>query len=266
MIKNKRANVEIIILVILILILIVACLFVFSFSKTSSLDNFDLSSVHQTNSNRIVFEQSLYLAAEKASIKTFDEFILGEEYDYLKGRKNTGEFFNLNDRLKETFSNRFRDNFLEIFSSQVFYDNSLKYQYEMIKAGKFDTSFDGDNVTIKFYYVSTVVHDEFINIEDSTHNEIKIPLNRVGLSGFNELYFSKEKCKSILDTEEMRYCFEESLYNFDVEVFLVEDSASDFGFITTDSTSSLNLVSLKSKNDFSFKDGIRKVEIAFVSR
>ena len=263
--KNKKGDVAIVILVILVLLLCVSSWFVFSLSKSNKINTLDLTTIEKIKSNQFAFEESLSLAGERALIKTFDEFVSGNQYDYLKNRKNTGEFFALHDKLNENFALRFKENFLEYFSSQNFYANSLLVQYKSIQNGNFDVSFDGNEVVIKLDYSPLSVESDSILVDYSAPIKIKIPLNQTGLNGFNEIYLAKENCKSF-KADEMKNCFDEKLYNFDAEVYLVLDSGDEFGLVSVDSTSNLNFVHLVSKDSFSFENGIRNVNITFVPR
>ncbi len=265
LIKNKRGDAAIVFLVFMILVLFVFALYRFSTSSAISLDGFDLSKVQKLSSTKFVFEQSLYFAGQKAIIKTFDEFSKGNNYDYIKARKDTGEFFSLHDKLKENFASRFRENFIEIFSAQTSYDKSITYEYEMIKAGKFGVGFDNDNLTLSFNFSSVPDAVGLVNVQDSRFMKINISLNRINLNGFNEIYSTKEKCK-LVNASSMKDCFENGLINFNAEILPVKENAGQFRFNVVDSTSQLNIVKLTSKSSFSFVDGDRKTTLVFIPK
>ena len=265
--RNKRGDAAIVFLVFMVLVLFIFALFKFASAQTISLEGFDLSKIEKVSSTKLAFEQSLNFAAQKAAVKTFDEFSKGDNYDYIYARKSTGEFFKLHEKLKENFANRFKENFLEIFSSQTSSDKSIANEYEMIKKqkGNLDVSFDNDNISIKFNYVYAPDTVESINVQDSARIELKIPLNKIGLNGFDEIYLTKEKCKSLGDVTQIRDCFEKYLINFDAEVLPAKENAGKFGFTPIDS-STLNIVKLTSKSDFSFIDGDKNIELDFIPR
>lgn len=292
--KNKRANIPITILVFLVLSLFLTSIFVSFSSREKIYRSQNFANIQKVTSNKLLLEQNLYVVSKSALIRTFKEFSLGEgEYDYVKGRINTGEFSELHERLNGNFENRFRENFLEIIRPHNTFKGELHLWYTWLRLGKFQTFFKEDSIMLNFTYVSieesdglasTSAFENFLkelpflgssDKEDSyqrviglryrTPMEISFGFEHVGLHGFEKIYSVKETCKVFESEGEMKDCFEKKLPNFIVDVRNVSSVLEEeFPFEQRPSFEGAKLVSLKSKTHFSFDNKPEPISIYFV--
>jgi len=260
---NKKGDIAVVVLVFLIVILLVSSLFVFSF-KSAEIKNTSLYSVFKSKSNSGVVEQSISIASQRALLKTFYEFSLGKNYDYINAKKSTNEFFILHIKLNESFSLRFKENLLEEISLHNLSSNNSKFYFDDFKKGKFDVSFDGDKIELKFNY-SSLFSGNIFNVNYSEEIKVNYSLNELELNNFKEIYLAKETCKN-LDYLDMKTCYEASLSHFDVELVLESEGAQRFGITKIDSEKDLFIVHLISKDSFYFDGEKKNIEFVFVGK
>ena len=289
--KNKKANIPITILVFLVLSLFLTSILVTYSAHQKIFGNYDLSKIQKVNSNKLLLEQNVYVISKSALAKTFDEFSKGEEYDYVKDRRSTGEFFELHGRFEENFEKRFRENFLEILNSHNTYKKELLAKYVSLGNGNFQTNFEGDYLKMNFTYFSEVEQDDLvsssilknlpffgssnddssiqkiISLDYRTPVEISFNFESIGLHSFEKIYIAKEICKNFEEELEMKSCFETYLINFDAIVKNVSeyyDSVEEFPFEVLSSFEGAKLVTLNSKTRFSFDNVPEPISIYFV--
>ena len=294
--KNKKGNLPIVILVFLVLTLLLTSIFTGYFFQKNAFEKYEFEKIQEINSNKLLFEQNLYVVLKMATVKTFYEFSLGKDYDYIKNRKNTGEFFELHEMLEENFKERVKKNFLEILNSANTSQEKLYPHYTSLKRDNFDVEYLDEKLKLNFTYISANEQGEIpkssflsglwligrffeedsyrpsiISLNYKTPVEISIDFEMVSLEGFYEIYSAKENCKALEENEEIKKSIERDLPNFIVKVENVSDYVDNgekkFPFESIpEPAEEFKLVSLKTKEYFVFEDEIKQIEFIFVSR
>lgn len=294
--KNKKGNLPIVILVFLVLALLLTSIFTGYFTQKNAFKNYEIERVQIINSNKILFEQNLYVVSKAAFLKTFYEFSLGKDYDYIKNRKNTGEFFEIHERIEENFNQRFKENFLEILNLANTSQPKLELQYDSLKKGNFDLNYSNEKLKLNFTYISFNEQGEIptssflsllpivgrffessssrssvISLNYKTPIEISIDFEKISLEGFYEIYYAKENCKFLQENDIIKNCLEKHLPNFIVKVENIseyvenEEKVFPFESIPT-SEDNLKLVHLRTKEYFIFDGEIKPIEFVFVPK
>ncbi|MEK6906750.1 MAG: hypothetical protein AABW81_03950 [Nanoarchaeota archaeon] len=242
-IKNKRGDLAITLMVFLVITICLASLFLFSTSsgdvKTKIAGAFIVS---KAESRGDLAEFYIREAAESSAIKTYDSLIADEKYIQKPVNYNVDgipEFSELSNTINEDFIAEFNKNFKENFASYEFQEDYLIGLKEIVAKDEFSNSFDGKAVMVKINTLEITSSSDTESIKYIPKISVKVDFKNIGLDYFEDI----RNVKNICYNEEQ--CYNEGLNYFSASI-------------------NKDVVSLKSKKDFSIGSGFKSIGFSFV--
>ncbi len=251
--QNKRGDVAILLLVVLVLLVTMTTIFTLvtssekveiKISNTRFIENFYLK--------QDLAEFYIGQAGEKAIVKTYKEFVEGDDYINNPIRsEGEVEFGEIHSKLNENFRDKFRENFKTEFSYD-FENNYLKNLRGIIIDDDFEVIVDSGILTIVIDSLEMNIFIKDINITYVPEIFLDFDFKKIGLHSFEEIYEIKEKCK---EDENIEDCYN-NLINFEVSVVEKEKSDEEKYIFAT----------LATKKDFLIGEKFENIEFSFVPR
>lgn len=255
--KSKKGSIWIVLLVFLDLFIVSASLYIFITSSWVAREKiYDASIIDKLSEKENLAEFYIREAGKKAVVESYKDIANNQEY--IGGAVTLinnidPEFGLLNENLNENFRASFIENFKKEFSAYEFDEQYLKDLRDVVLSEDFQVYFDGEIINVVFLNLQFKGSVEDINVNYNPSISIAISLTKIGLESFNDIYQTKEECKS---KENMQECFNSNLRNFYSE-FQSKEKPNSEGY---------SLATLISKKEF-FLDSDKsyeKIQFSFV--
>lgn len=258
LIKNKRGDMSVILITLMTVLLCTASIFIFiTSSKKANAEISDVSVFSKLDEQKNIAEFYIKDAGEKAVISVYKEIIDNKEFyssPLISNSNGDVEFKGLNSEINKNFIDKFDTIFKNNFMSYGFTEEYLKNLNEIVYDGKFSRDFNGNFFSVSMSGVEFNEQSGKINISYLPTLSAKFNLEEIGVSSFDEIYRTKEDCKTHETAELIKRCFENDLANFDAEVLEKTDSAGKKYF----------LVNLETKKEFFINGKFEKIKFGFV--